>query len=94
MILTMNKSRILFVALTFDPIPQIMKSGIKKYNKCMPVCQQRVNASLQCRYFRQPTQEGRQETYDFSQHFRDMIEIFTALHVHAFGVGKLLTADS
>ena len=94
MILTMNKTRISYVALTFDPRPQIMKSGVQKYNKCMPVCQQRVNASLQCRYFRQPTQLGRQETYDFSQHFRDMIGIFTALQVHAFGAGKLSTADS
>ena len=56
MILTMNKTRISYVALTFDPRPQIMKSGLQKYNKCMLVCQQRVNASLQCRYFRQPTQ--------------------------------------
>ena len=56
MILTMNKTRILYVALTFYPIAQIMKSGVQKYNKCMPVCQQRVNASLQCRYVRQPTQ--------------------------------------
>ena len=56
MILTMNKNRISYVALTFDPRPQIKKSGVQKYNKCMPVCQQRVNAALQCRYFRQPTQ--------------------------------------
>ena len=56
MILTMNKTRISYVALTVDPRPKIMKSGVQKYNKCMPVCQQRVNASIQCRYFRQPTQ--------------------------------------
>ena len=56
MILTMNKTRISYVALTFDPRPQIMKSGVQKYNKCMPVCQQRVNASLQCRYCRLTTQ--------------------------------------
>ena len=56
MILTMNKTRISYVALTFDPRPQIMKSGVQKYNKCMLQCQQRVNASLQCSYFRQPTQ--------------------------------------
>ena len=56
MIFTMNKNRISYVALTFDPRPQIMKSGVQKYNKCMPVCQPRVNASLHCRYFRQPTQ--------------------------------------
>ena len=30
----------------------------------------------------------------FSQYFKDMIGIFTALQVHAFGAGKLLTADS
>ena len=29
------------------PRPQIMKSDVQKYNKCMSVCQQRVNASLQ-----------------------------------------------
>ena len=34
------------------------------------------------------------KTYDFSQHFRDMIEILTALQVHALGAGKLSTADS
>ena len=51
----------------------------------MSVCQQRVNASLQFRYFRQPTHLGRHETYDFSQHFMDMIGIFTTLQVHAFG---------
>ena len=56
MIFTMNKTIISYVALTFEPRPQIMKSGVQKYNKCMPVCQQRVNASLQCRYVRQPTQ--------------------------------------
>ena len=56
MILTMNKNRISYVALTFDPRPKTMKSGVQKYNKYMPVCQQRANASLQCRYFRQPTQ--------------------------------------
>ena len=56
MILTMNKSKISYIALTFDPRPQIMRSGVQKYNKCMPVCQQRVNASLQLRYFRKPTQ--------------------------------------
>ena len=56
MILTMNKTRISYDALTFDTRPQIMKSGVQKYNKCMPVFQQRANASLQCRYFRQPTQ--------------------------------------
>ena len=56
MILTMNKTSFSYVALTFDPRPQIMKSGVQKYNKCMPVCQQRVNASLQYRYVRQPTQ--------------------------------------
>ena len=44
MIFTMNKNRISYVALTFDPRPQIMKSGVQKYYKCMPVCQQRVNA--------------------------------------------------
>ena len=55
MILTMTKTRILYAALSFDPIPEIMRSGIQKYNKCMSVCQQRVNASLQLRYFRQPT---------------------------------------
>ena len=38
------------------PRPQIMKSDVQKYIKCMSVCQQRVNASLQCRYFRKPTQ--------------------------------------
>ena len=37
------------------PRPQIMKSDEQKYNKCMSVCQQHVNASLQLRYFRQPT---------------------------------------
>ena len=56
MIFTMNKTRILYATLTFDPISQILKSGVQKYNKCMSVCQQRVNASLQFRYFRQPTQ--------------------------------------
>ena len=56
MMLTMNKIRFSYVALTVDPRPQIMKSGVQKYNKCMLVCQQRVNASLQCTYFRQPTQ--------------------------------------
>ena len=55
MILTMTKTRILYAALTFDPRPQIMRSGVQKYNKYMSVCQQRVNASLQLRYFRQPT---------------------------------------
>ena len=55
MILTMNKTRILYAALSFDPRPKIMRSGVQKYNKCMSVCQQRVNAPLQCRYFRQPT---------------------------------------
>ena len=55
MILTMNKIRILYAAMSFDPRPQIMRSGVQKYNKCMSVCQQRVNASLQLRYFRQPT---------------------------------------
>ena len=53
--LTMNKTRIPYVALTFDPRPQLIKTDVQKYNKCMSVCQQRVNASLQCRYFRQPT---------------------------------------
>ena len=52
------------------------------------------NASLQFRYFRQPTQKGRHDKYDFSQHFKEMIGIFTALQVHAFGAGKLSTADS
>ena len=52
MILSMTKTRILYAALSFDPRPQIMRSGVQKYNKCMPVCQQRVNASLQLRYFR------------------------------------------
>ena len=33
------------------PRPQIMKSDVQKYNKCMSVCQQRVNASLHLRYF-------------------------------------------
>ena len=47
MILTMNKTRISYVALTFDPRPPIMKSDVQKYNKCMPVCRKRVNASLQ-----------------------------------------------
>ena len=28
------------------------------------------NASLQFRYFRQPTQKGRHDKYDFSQHFQ------------------------
>ena len=36
--------------------PQIMKSDVQKCNKWLSVCQQRVNASLQLRYFRQPTQ--------------------------------------
>ena len=80
--------------LTFDPRLQIMKPGIQQYNKCMSVCQQRVNASLQFRYFRQPTQLGRHETYDFSQYFKDIIGVFIALQVHAFGAGKLSTADS
>ena len=40
----------------------------------MPVCQQRVIALLQFRYFRQPTQLEQYDTYDFSQHYRDMIE--------------------
>ena len=55
MILTMTKTRILYAALTFDPSPPIMRLGVQKYNKSMSVCQQRVNASLQLRYFRQPT---------------------------------------
>ena len=76
--------------LTFDPSPQIMKSGIQKYNKCMSVCQQRVNASQHNRYFRQPMHLGRHEIYDFFQHFKDMIGIFTALQVHAFGAGKTI----
>ena len=54
MILTMTKTIILYAALTFDPRPIIMRSGVQKYNKCMSVCLQRVNASLQLRYFRQP----------------------------------------
>ena len=29
MILTMNKTRISYVALIFDPLPQIMKSGVQ-----------------------------------------------------------------
>ena len=33
--------------------PQIMKSDVQKCNKWLSVCQQRVNASLQLRYFRQ-----------------------------------------
>ena len=56
MIFTMNKTKISYAALTVDPRPQRMKSGVPKYNKCMSVCQQRVNASLQFKYFRQPTQ--------------------------------------
>ena len=56
MIFKMNKTKISYAALTFDPTPQIMKSGVQKYNTCMPVYQQRVNASLQFRYYRQPTQ--------------------------------------
>ena len=56
MIFTMNKTRISYAVVTFDPRPQIMKSGVQKYNKCMSVCQQRVNAALHVRYFRQPTQ--------------------------------------
>ena len=56
----------------------------------MLVCQKPVNASLQFRYFRQPTQLGRHETYDFSQHFKDMIGFFTALQVQGFGAGKTI----
>ena len=56
MIFTLNKTRIAYALMTFYPRPQIMKSGVQKYNKCMLVCQQRVNASIQFRYFRQPTQ--------------------------------------
>ena len=56
MIFQMNKIKIAYAALTFDPSPQIMKSGVQKYNTCMSVYQQRVNASLQFRYYRQPTQ--------------------------------------
>ena len=37
------------------PRRQIMKSDVQKYNRSMSVCQQRVNASLKLRYFRQPT---------------------------------------
>ena len=55
MILTKNKTRIVYAALTFDPRPQIMRSGVQKYNKCMSVYQHCDNASLQFRYFRQPT---------------------------------------
>ena len=71
-----------------------LKAGVQKYNKCMQVCQQRVIAKLSLKYFRQPTQLGRHDTYDFSQHFKDMIGIFTALQVCAVGAGKLSTADS
>ena len=46
MICTMKKTKISYDALTFDTRPQIMKSGVQKYNKYMSVCQQRVNASL------------------------------------------------
>ena len=56
MILKMTKTRILYAALTFDPRPQIIRSGVQKYNKCISVCQHCENASLQFRYFRQPTQ--------------------------------------
>ena len=42
MLYTMNKTRISYAGLNFDPIPQIMKSGVQKYNKCMSVCQQHV----------------------------------------------------
>ena len=56
MIFTFYETRISYAAMTFYPRPQIMKSGVKKYYKCMSVGQQRVNASLQFRYFRQPTQ--------------------------------------
>ena len=56
----------------------------------MSVCQQRVNASQQFRYLRQPMRLGRHEIYDFSQHFKDTIGIFTALQVHAFGAGKTI----
>ena len=44
MIFTMIKTRILYAALTIDPKPQTTKAGVQKYNKCMPVCQQRVIA--------------------------------------------------
>ena len=37
------------------PRPHIMKSDVQKYNECVSVCQQHVNASLQLRYVRQPT---------------------------------------
>ena len=42
MLYTMNKTRKSYAGLNFDPIPQIMKSGVQKYNKCMSVCQQHV----------------------------------------------------
>ena len=42
MLYTMNKTRISYAGLNFDPIPQIMKSGVQIYNKCMSVCQQHV----------------------------------------------------
>ena len=44
MIFTMNKTRISYAVLTFDPRHQIIKSDVQKYNKFMPVCQQRVIA--------------------------------------------------
>ena len=56
MILPMTKTRILYAYLTFDQRPQIMRSGVQKYNKCMSVFQHCENASLQFRYFRQPSQ--------------------------------------
>ena len=91
MIFTMNKPEFHLLLWPLTPRPQIMKSDVQKYNKCLSVCKQHVNASLQFRYFRQSTQQGRQETYDFSQHFKDMIGFFTTLHVHAFGAGKSMT---
>ena len=49
MIFKMNKTKISYAALTFDPNPQIRKSGVQKYNTSRSVYQQRVNASLQFR---------------------------------------------
>ena len=44
MIFTINKNKIAYAALTFDPRPQITTSGVYKYDECMPVSKQRAIA--------------------------------------------------
>ena len=42
MIFAIDKNKMSYAALTFDPRTQITTSGVYKYDECMPVSQQRA----------------------------------------------------